>query len=100
MSLMAEVYTKLMEPEQVVVAVQKYASKLKKLGFEPKRQTMTSILPNGFERNEHVFWMCGEVERQIGEGKTEKAMRWLGFIQGVLWAAGIATIDEMKDDNR
>ena len=31
---------------------------------------------------------------------VEKAHRWLGFVQGVLWAEGIFTIDEMREHNR
>src|SRR4030095_7725392 len=30
----------------------------------------------------------------------EKFMRWLGFMQGVLYAEGIFTIDQMKEHNR
>jgi len=63
----------------------------------------------------HVRWMCQEVVRFLpshnvsagepppdpkeAQAKLEKAMRWLGFIQGVLWATGVRTIDEMRADN-
>jgi hypothetical protein len=30
----------------------------------------------------------------------EKVMRWLGFIQGVLWTQSIYPIDKLKGDNR
>jgi hypothetical protein len=30
----------------------------------------------------------------------EKFMRWLGFMQGVLYSEGVYTIDQMKDHNR
>ena len=32
--------------------------------------------------------------------EREKLMRWLGFIQGVLWKEGIFTIDELRDHIR
>jgi len=32
--------------------------------------------------------------------KVEKAMRWVGFIQGWFWSKELFTIDEMKDHNR
>jgi hypothetical protein len=32
--------------------------------------------------------------------KREKFMRWLGFMQGVLWNNGIYTLDQLKDHNR
>jgi len=30
----------------------------------------------------------------------EKAMRWLGFVQGVLWLHGDFTLDQMREHNR
>lgn len=33
-------------------------------------------------------------------GRIEKAFRWLGFVQGVLWCEGIYSIDQMKEHNR
>jgi hypothetical protein len=36
----------------------------------------------------------------IEEGKIDKAMRWLGFIQGVLCQSGIYTIEELKSHNK
>jgi hypothetical protein len=33
------------------------------------------------------------------QAAMEKAMRWLGFIQGVLWSTGVRTIDQMREDN-
>lgn len=45
----------------------------------------------------HVRWMCDEVDHMYDrEGETEKVQRWLGFIQGVMWATGLYTIDELR----
>ena len=33
------------------------------------------------------------------DGKKEKAMRWLGFMQGVLWTSGVS-LQELKNMNR
>lgn len=46
----------------------------------------------GGTKPEHVAWMCEETRAL----PKQKAHRWLGFIQGYLWADGIATIDEMR----
>lgn len=35
-----------------------------------------------------------------GTKKMEKAMRWLGFVQGALWMEGFCSIDELKDMNK
>lgn len=70
-------------------------------------------LPNAKTRTEwisHIGWMCEEIpkflvesqpfETETSRSKVEKAMRWLGFVQGQLAAHGIMTVDEMKEDNR
>lgn len=49
---------------------------------------------------EHVAWMLCKVSEFYEAGRTEKAMRWLGFAQGFVWSRGYATIDELKDANR
>jgi hypothetical protein len=43
-----------------------------------------------------------EFEEALSEygAKREKVMRWLGFMQGVLCATGIYTIDEMRAHNK
>jgi len=30
----------------------------------------------------------------------EKAVRWLCFVQGILWVSGKSSIDSMREDNR
>jgi hypothetical protein len=32
--------------------------------------------------------------------RREKAMRWLGFVQGYLWTATYCTIEDLKKVNR
>lgn len=53
----------------------------------------------GCERREHALWMCAEGQRLIDEGRIEKAMRWLGFVQGVMWCELSVSIDDMKAIN-
>lgn len=48
----------------------------------------------------HLLWMCDQIEDFIQDGRREKAMRWLGFIQGAMWWAGIRSVEEMKADNK
>lgn len=47
----------------------------------------------------HLVFMCIE-GASYAEHRREKAMRWLGFVQGALWAHGLASIEEMKAVNR
>jgi hypothetical protein len=46
---------------------------------------------------QHARWMCSKM---ITMPSDLKAMRWLCFIQGVLWSCGITTVCEMREDNR
>jgi len=50
--------------------------------------------------SQHLLYMLQETAKLVKEDRREKAMRWLGFVQGALWVAGLSTIEEMKDLNR
>lgn len=47
----------------------------------------------------HLLWMCGQIPVFLQEGRREKAMRWLGFLQGALWAYRWRSVEAMKTDN-
>jgi hypothetical protein len=36
---------------------------------------------------------------EIPTKRLEKKLRWLGFIQGVLWAHGLSTLEDLKKAN-
>ena len=44
----------------------------------------------------HVAWMCSEAIELVRNGRKEKAFRWLGFVQGVLWSEGIFGLEDEK----
>lgn len=48
----------------------------------------------------HLITMLPRMEEFVKEGRREKAFRWLGFVQGVLWTEGVYTIEEMKNHNK
>ena len=87
-----------MTPEQIVDVVARYERDLTGRGVVPDRLP-PSLLPSAQTGLKHALWMCGEVRRQVMAGQVDKAMRWLGFVQGVLWMAGVSTIDSMREDN-
>lgn len=62
---------------------------------------LSGILPveNG-KPLEHVHWMCLRVDELIRETQFSKADRWLGFIQGVLWAYEIYSVPTLRTHNR
>jgi len=82
----------------VNAVLQRYTTKLQ--GLTANRFTLSALLPSASQALQHCLWMCTEIPSFVKEGREAKAMRWLGFIQGVLWATGRASIEEMKEDNR
>ena len=87
--------------------------------YPPKRNDTTNLDPRNKEAVlSHTMWMCEQgrdflqdvpkdpaatvvlearlKDEAIERRNTEKAMRWLGFIQGMLFYTGHYTIDEMR----
>lgn len=52
------------------------------------------------DRAQHLLWMCDEAARFLESGEREKAMRWVGFVQGTFWILGLRSIDAMREDVR
>ena len=48
----------------------------------------------------HCHGMLDKMVMFVSEGRMEKAFRWLGFIQGVLWTSQAFTLTALKDHNR
>lgn len=88
-----------MTSEKLSQVLLKYRSDLQLKGFLSCRIT-PGILPTYGGSLSHIHWMCTEAIGFVKEERIEKAMRWLGFIQGVLWMNGVYTIEQMKDHNR
>jgi hypothetical protein len=89
-----------MTPEQIKQVAMRYSDEFCGHDRESKRFTLEGQLPNHEQARAHIWWMCYEIVRFVDEGQIEKANRWLGFVQGVLWFMGDKTIREMRDDNR
>jgi len=47
------------------------------------------------DRMRHLCWMCTQIVAHVDEN-PEKYDRWLGFIQGVLWAQDVFTIEQLR----
>lgn len=48
----------------------------------------------------HVLGMLPKMREFVAEGRRDKLMRWLGFAQGVLWSAGVYSLEDLKNHNR
>lgn len=44
----------------------------------------------------HFKFMCDEAQLFVDQGRVEKAMRWLGFLQGSFWMDDVFTLDQLK----
>lgn len=68
--------------------------------WRPIREEHPELMRNMYSTpRHHAHWMVNEAIGFCEAGRTEKAMRWLGFIQGVLWCEGLRSIEDMKRDN-
>lgn len=47
----------------------------------------------------HLHWMLVQAPLFYAEGKTEKANRWLGYVQGVMRCDKLATLEQLKRAN-
>lgn len=73
-------------------------------GIHPRRYThpdelVRFPLHSTFRIRRHLLWMCVTAKGLVEESRTEKAMRWLGFIQGALWASGKKSLTDLKHDS-
>lgn len=87
-----------MKLEQIKKVVAGYKITITKKGYwNAARHSETEVAGHD-SRYTHLLWMCEEIlaDRVTGE----KAHRWLGFIQGVLWDDCQKTIGQMKEQNR
>lgn len=72
---------------------------------EPRKMSDDDTLRKGPEVGDvdwaaHLNYMCVEAQKFVDEGRVEKAMRWLGFLQGVLWESGEFSLDDLKNHSR
>src|SRR3989344_4607245 len=47
----------------------------------------------------HCHGMLDKMEEFVRDKRIEKVMRWLGFVQGVLWVQGVYTLENLKSHN-
>lgn len=49
---------------------------------------------------DHLLDMIPQMREFIRDARREKLMRWLGWMQGVLFMAGVYTLEELKEHNK
>jgi len=98
-----------MTKEQVLQVVKEYRTYLGQSGDGPQ-QIDHDLAPTRGEALRHLLFMCDKVEGFVHEADGymsdrykqetwDKAMRWLGFMQGTLWSLGIFTLNDLREHN-
>lgn len=89
-----------MTRDQHLAVLRLYAEKFEKWSRERCAGNFDGV-PGMGRAVKHANWMVHEMLRQLEEDamSAEKVNRWLGFVQGVMWSAGLFTIDEMREHN-
>ncbi len=86
-----------MTDEVLVEALRGIAGTLRKRWAKPIRNREAT---HPVDRYDHLLYMCERAEELAKEGRTNKAHRWLGFVQGALWVLGLLSIDESRKLNK
>lgn len=94
-----------MEVQKVREVLQKYIKELEREpSLRPERhppdQPLSHRAGTGYiAAMRHLHWMALEASAFPDE-KVEKMMRWLGFIQGVMWVFRATPVQNFKIDNK
>ena len=93
-----------MSPEKAKLLLGAYRVTLDKIcpGVEARQMCEEDTMVVAHElksktRVAHYKFMCDKIQRLVDAGSMEKAMRWLGFLQGVMWRRNLYTLNELKD---
>jgi len=89
-----------MEDAKILEALDLYEKFLKGLSVTPRDYPHGDVVFTQEDRLGHVLGMIPQMRQFLKEERREKVMRWLGFIQGVLWAEQLFTLDALKNHNR
>lgn len=60
-------------------------------------RTFQSIRHYHADLKNHLKWMLSVLKERSETWHPTKTHRWIGFIQGALWASGEHTIDELRE---
>lgn len=48
----------------------------------------------------HALSMIPKMREMLDSGISDKLMRWIGFLQGILWTMAFCSLNELREDNR
>ena len=88
-----------MTPEKVQKVVRHYRCMLDARGILGRRIVLSATATPDTALA-HARYMCDEIGQRLQEGRIEKAHRHLGFLQAIIWAQGLCTLEELMNDNK
>jgi hypothetical protein len=93
-----------MTTDQVLKVIGYYQEHLdRRFGAEPEEfgyGHVVCVEADGHRRpRNHLASMCDQIRAFIEADEVEKAMRWLGFMQGAFWALGVFTLNDLRQHN-
>lgn len=94
--------------EDLLYMLDLYCRRLDELCYPPvayadQDRPLAPSLMRGTGRNDalkHAAWMCVEARRFLKRGRKDKAARWVGWIQGILWTSGVYSLGDLREHNR
>ena len=89
-----------MTPEKVIEVVEIYRQQFLEANIKKIDYPHDYFLYRTKSGLEHCHGMLDKIIEFVRENKMEKAFRWLGFVQGILWSSGICTLTDLKNHNR
>lgn len=89
-----------MTPEKVTEVIETYRQVFLEKNIGKINYPHGNLLDEEAHSLEHCHGMLDQMIKFVEEGRMEKAFRWLGFIQGVLWSNRVYTLTDLKNHNR
>jgi hypothetical protein len=89
-----------MTPEKVREVLATYHRVFEDMGLRKIDYPHDELLDTMEHGLSHCYGMLDKIGEFVQGGHMEKAFRWLGFIQGVVWADKMYTLTNLMDHNR
>lgn len=90
-----------MTNQQIRSALTAYEEIFNHRGVSPRELPSDRCPRHSLEIWDHALSMIPKMRDWIEDKtKREELMRWLGFLQAILWLKGICTLEQLKNDNR
>lgn len=89
-----------MTDQKLLETISSYKKLFQEYNITAKRFNHESISTTMEAKLSHCCYMIDKIEGFVAINRIQKAHRWLGFIQGVLWSEKFFSLSKMRRDNR